>query len=460
MKLLSFKFIILLIILAGCKNPGMTDFSGKPGEVRLITLNPGHFHSYLVQKSMYEQIDPQVHVYAPEGAEVEHHLAMIESYNTREENPTSWNTVVYTGDDYLERMLSEKKGNLVMLASNNQLKTEFIKRSVDNGLNVLADKPMAIDRKGFNLLKEAFNSAAEHNVLLYDIMTSRHNITKLIKADIMNMPEVFGEIEQGSPENPAIILENIHYFFKYVSGRILRRPPWFFDVSQQGDGIVDVSTHLVDFAQWSCFPGEIIDYGKDVEMISAGRWPTLLTRSQFESVTGVTRFPAYLNENVVNDSVLHVYANGHMLYRLKGIHVKISVTWHYRAPEGVEDAHLSFARGSNANVIIRQGAEQNYKPVLYIEQVKPGDGFEEVLYREFQDIQQKYPGVELKKLEDSWEVVIPDNYLTGHEAEFAEVTKKYLRYLVDGEMPAWEVPNMIAKYYVTTQALEMAKKGK
>jgi hypothetical protein len=39
--------------------------------------------------------------------------------------------------------------------------------------------------------------------------------------------------------------------------------------------------------------------------------------------------------------------------------------------------------------------------------------------------------------------VIPDIYFTGHEAEFAEVTKKYLRYLVDGEMPAWEVTNMI-----------------
>jgi predicted dehydrogenase len=459
MKLLAFIFIIPVIILSGCKDTGKTDFSGKPGEVRLITLNPGHFHSYLVQKSMYEQVDPKVHVYAPEGTEVEHHLTMIESYNTREENPTSWNTVVFTGDDYLERMLAEKKGNVVMLAGNNHLKTEFIKRSVDQGFNVLADKPMAIDREGFNLLKEAFNSAAENNVLLYDIMTSRHNITKTIQADIMNLPELFGEIEQGSPENPSIILENIHYFFKYVSGRILRRPPWFFDVRQQGDGIVDVSTHLVDFAQWSCFPEEIIDYNKDIEMISASRWPTPITRSQFESVTGVPRFPAYLNENVENDTVLQVYANGDMLYTLKDIHVKVSVTWHYRAPEGVEDAHLSFARGSNANVIIRQGAEQNYKPVLYIEQVKPGDDFETVLYREFKGIQQRYPGVELKKLEDSWKVVIPEVYLTGHEAEFAEVTKKYLQYLVDGEMPAWEVPNMISKYYVTTQALEMAKEA-
>ncbi len=460
MKKIIIPILSLVILLSGCNETRKSDFSGKPGGIKLITLNPGHFHAYLVQKSMYEQIDPTVHVYAPEGSEVENHLMMIESYNTREENPTNWNTVVFSGDDYIERMLAEKKGNVVMLAGNNRLKTEYIKKAADHGLNVLSDKPMAIDEEGFNLLKEAFNTAAENNVLIYDIMTSRHNITKIIKAEIMNMPEVFGEIEKGSPENPSITLENIHYFFKYVSGRILRRPPWYFDVRQQGDGIVDVSTHLVDFAQWSSFPEEIIDYSKDIKMISASRWPTAITRSQFESITGEPRFPAYLNEYIENDTVLQVYANGYMLYRLKDIHVKISVNWHYRAPEGVEDAHLSFARGSNANVIIRQGAEQNYKPVLYIEQVKPGDFFEAALIREFRNIQQKYPGVELKKLEDSWKVVIPDVYLTGHEAEFTDVTKKYLQYLVDGEMPAWEVPNMIAKYYTTSQALEKARDAK
>jgi len=33
--------------------------------VRLITLDPGHFHASLVQKSMYPQVSPEVRVYAP-----------------------------------------------------------------------------------------------------------------------------------------------------------------------------------------------------------------------------------------------------------------------------------------------------------------------------------------------------------------------------------------------------------
>ena len=34
-------------------------------EIRLITLNPGHFHAALIQKSMYPQLSPIFHVYAP-----------------------------------------------------------------------------------------------------------------------------------------------------------------------------------------------------------------------------------------------------------------------------------------------------------------------------------------------------------------------------------------------------------
>jgi hypothetical protein len=37
------------------------------------------------------------------------------------------------------------------------------------------------------------------------------------------------------------------------------------------------------------------------------------------------------------------------------------------------------------------------------------------------------------------------------------VLEAYLQYLAKGRLPDWEVPNMLAKYYITTRALEMAK---
>src|SRR4051812_37727109 len=72
--------------------------------VRLITLDPGHFHAALVQKEMYPGIDPQVFVYAPGGPELKAHLDLVKQYNERSENPTHWIETVYTGADYFNKM--------------------------------------------------------------------------------------------------------------------------------------------------------------------------------------------------------------------------------------------------------------------------------------------------------------------------------------------------------------------
>jgi Putative oxidoreductase C terminal domain len=74
----------------------------------------------------------------------------------------------------------------------------------------------------------------------------------------------------------------------------------------------------------------------------------------------------------------------------------------------------------------------------------------------FSEIQQKYPGVELKEGHSVWQVVVPESYNVGHEAHFAQVTEKFIEYFKKGNMPDFEVPNMLAKYYTTTQALKIA----
>ncbi|HKJ67056.1 MAG TPA: putative oxidoreductase C-terminal domain-containing protein, partial [bacterium] len=253
------------------------DFTGAENEVKLITLDPGHFHAALVQKSMYQQVDPVVHVYAPEGEDVRLHLRRIEQYNNRETDPTSWQEEVYMGPDYLDRMLREKPGNVVVLAGNNKLKAKYIFSSIDAGLNVLADKPMCIDPAGFDSLKQSFSLAEERGVLLYDIMTERYEITTILQRELSMIESVFGSLQEGTPDNPAVTKESVHHFFKYVSGSPLQRPPWYYDVNQQGEGVVDVTTHLVDLIQWECFPGEIINYQNDIEMLSADHWATEIT---------------------------------------------------------------------------------------------------------------------------------------------------------------------------------------
>ena len=450
--------LLTMAVIHSCKTEKKAQFTGAEGEVKLITLDPGHFHAALVQKNMYRQVHPEVAVYAPDGDELNEHLKRIDGFNTRTDNPTQWKVDVYRGSDFFAKMIAEKKGNVLVTSGNNRKKTEYIKAAVDAGINVLADKPMAISTANFEVLKKAFESAKQNDVLLYDIMTERFEITTLLQREFSMLPEVFGTLEKGTPENPAVTKESVHHFFKYVSGAPLKRPAWFYDVEQQGEGIVDVTTHLVDMIQWACFPEVILDYTKDVNIVSAKRWTTGMSKEQFTQSTALAEFPDYLKKDI-RDGVLGVYSNGEINYTLKGVHAKVVVIWNFVAPEGTGDTHYSIMRGSNANLIIRQGAEQGYKPTLYVEPLKNADlaAFEKTLTANMSKIQAKYPGVELKKLETGWEVLVPQKYHVGHEAHFGQVTERYLQYLVDGKLPDWEVPNMIAKYYTLTKALEVAK---
>ncbi len=308
-------------------------FTGAPGEVKLITLDPGHFHAALVQKVSYPQVSKDVYVYAPTGFDVEEHLKRIEGFNTRAEQPTQWNEVVYTGTDFLEKMLAEKKGNVMVQAGNNGKKTEYIKRTLEAGINVLSDKPMAIDGRTFELLKECFDIARQKGVMLYDIMTERNEITTILQRDLSTMQAVYGEQLPGTPEDPAVVKESVHHFFKVVAGNPLKRPVWYFDVKQQGEGIVDVTTHLVDLVQWETFPGQIIDYAKDVEIVDANRWVTPISHAEFTQVTGSEAYPDFLNGAIKNDT-LNVYCNGDITYKIKGVCAKVSVIWNYTFLEG------------------------------------------------------------------------------------------------------------------------------
>ena len=462
------KYLILLNLLVfmlfcfGCEQAMEYNFTGAEGEVKFITLDPGHFHAALVQKTMYDQVDPVVHVYAPEGPDVQDHLQRIEGFNTREENPTNWKEVVYTGDDYLKKMISEEKGNVVITAGNNSKKTDYIYESVKAGLNVLADKPMVIRPDKFDLLVKSFEVAEKKDVLLYDIMTERHEITTMLQKELSNTPALFGELKKGTPQEPAVTKESVHHFFKYVAGKPIKRPGWFFDPSQRGEGLVDVSTHLVDLIQWECFPGEIIEYKEDIEMLSAKRWATDMTLEEFKKVTRLDSVPGYLQE-YTKDDVVSAVSNGEMIYKIKDVHAKVSVTWNYQAPEGTGDTHYSIMRGTKCNVVIQQGKEEDYKPTLYVEAV--GSEISKVLTETALktavniDLQKKYPGISYEKAGiDRWKINIPERYHVGHEAHFAQVTEKYLGYLEDGKLPDWEVPNMIAKYYTTTEALKQISK--
>ncbi len=437
---------------------GIANAQSKDSTVQLITLDPGHFHAALVQKFMLPGVSPEVLVFAPEGDDVAQHLKRIEGFNKRTENPTRWVEKVYTGPDYLARALASRGSSMVVVISgNNARKTEFISKSIDAGFNVLADKPMVIRPGNFKQLEQDFAKARQKGLLLYDIMTERFEITTMLQKALSQQPGLFGSLEKGTADDPAISKISVHNFSKVVAGAQLKRPQWFFDPQQQGAGIVDVMTHLVDLVQWEAFP-DVTLKPADAKVMNARRWTTPLTLEQFGRVTGATEFPAFLGE-YVQDGVLQAPANGEFTYTLKGVHAKVSVTWEFEAPPGAGDTHFSVMRGTKASLIIKQGAEQGYKPVLYVQlnPAIPVDSHDMALSAAIAEVAKTFPGIGLKREGGQHVVTVPEKYHNGHEAHFTQVTENYLEYLRAGKLPEWEVPNMLTKYATIMQAYEMSR---
>jgi predicted dehydrogenase len=427
--------------------------------VRLITLNPGHFHAALVQKENLPGVEPCVYIYAPLGPDLLAHLTRLAGFNARAEHPTAWEVEVHGSGDPLGRLLEERPGNVVILSGRNRGKIDTILACVEAGLNVLADKPWVIEPDGLPKLEAALSTAARKGVIAYDIMTERHEVTNALQRELVNDLEVFGEPIKGSRDEPGVFMESIHYLMKTVAGVPNRRPAWFFDVAQQGEGLTDVGTHLVDLVPWVLFPDTALDPRKAVEVLAARSWPTVLSRENFQRVTGESDFPGFLARSV-QDGRLEYVCNTLVSYLVRGIHVKLNVLWDFEAAAGSGDTHLAVFRGSRSRVEVRQGKEQNFRPELYV--VPAGAGqtgpVGTALRHRVDVLQSRFPGIAVEDLRGELRVVIPDRFRVGHEAHFAEVTRHFLGYLRQpASLPAWEMPNMIAKYLATTRGVQMAR---
>jgi predicted dehydrogenase len=429
--------------------------------IRFITLNPGHFHAALVQKEMYEDVAPQVHVYALLGPDLIAHLGRIAGFNTRSNQPTNWQLEVHACPDYLQRLAKEKPGNVVVLAGNNAAKIDAILAALDAGMNVLADKPWILVPEDLPKLLQALDLADSRKLIALDIMTERYEITSILQRAFVQDEPTFGTIVAGSPDEPGIFMESVHYLKKLVAGVPLRRPAWFFDVHQQGEALSDVGTHLVDLVQWMLRPNQAIDLRRDVCILSAKRWPTVLSRSDFQAITGEAEAPRYLTGALEGDK-LHCYCNTLVNYALGGVHVKLNVLWDFEASAGAGDTHLAVFRGSRSRVEVRQGREEKYQPELY---VIPNKMIEYALVRRaieqrIQALHAELPGIGVVDLGSGFRITIPADYRVGHEAHFAQVTKQFLRYLRGQDaLPDWEKPNMMAKYFVTTRGVEASRKA-
>jgi predicted dehydrogenase len=425
-------------------------------QVRLVVVEPGHFHASLLQRETYPQVAPRVSVYAPLGPELLDYLNRVAAFNTRADRPTAWQLDIHTSPDFFDRMLADRPGNVVVFSGRNNEKLDRILRCLQSGLNVLADKPWIITSSQIPQLAQALDLAESRNLVAYDIMTERYEITSILQKELVNTPDVFGALVPGTAADPAINVHGVHYLLKTVAGLPLKRPTWFLDIDQNGEGIADVGTHLVDLIHWTVFPTRQLDYRKDIQIASARRWPTIITADQFTKVTGEKAFPGHL-KRWIKDNRFEYFSNHEIHYTAAGHHIAIDTRWDWEAEPGAGDVYEAAYRGTKSRIEIRQGRPQNFRTELYV--ISDNPVVMTALKSKIVTLAKDRPGLSVEVKANEAHILIPDRYRVSHEEHFAQVAKTFLAYLRDPKsIPAWERSNMLVKYFVTTKSVELSRK--
>jgi predicted dehydrogenase len=439
--------------------PSSAQEGGKK-PIRIVTLDPGHFHAALPHRESYPQVDERVNVYAPLGLDLVEHLKRMARFNLRPENPTTWRLEIHTGPDFLDRFRKERAGNVVVISGRNRGKIDYIQSAVGAGFHALVDKPWILRSEDLPKLEAVLDLAQKKGRIAFDMMTERFEITTQLQKELVNDPEIFGTVDPGSADKPSVYMESVHHLMKMVAGAPNLRPSWFFDREQQGEGANDIGTHLVDLVPWTLWPGKAVDPKKEIQILSAHRWPTLISREKFQRVTGEKDFSADLKKDVKNDT-LEYFCNTLVSYTVRGVHTKLNIIWDWEAPAGT-DTHFAFYRGSKSRIEVRQGKAENHRPETY---VVPNDAKDRpavlaALGKRLDALQSKYPGVALEQRGGDILIRIPDKLRTTHEQHFAEVARAFFGYLQNPKtLPAWEKQHMLAKYYVTTKAADLSREG-
>jgi predicted dehydrogenase len=417
----------------------------------LVVLNPGHFHAALTLRKSHPRLSDDVHVYAEDGPDVESFLRIVRTFNERPRDPTRWKLHVYRGTDYLQRLRSERPGDVVIIAGRNDARIKSIHLLHGDGFLVLGDKPWIIAGDQTRLLREVASAPP----LAMDIMTERHEIANRIQHELAAQPEVFGRFRTDG-EEPAIEMRSVHHLYKIVNQRPLVRPHWYFDTAVQGEGITDVTAHLVDLTQWLIGGGKSSDCGRDVELLSARQWATAVPRDMFARITGLEDFPDTLRGNVV-DGVLHYLCNAQFSYRLNGVPVRLESLWQLAIPEGGGDTHYAAVRGTRADLIVSQGPDTGFRTELTAHPAKRGTDYTHALEQAVTSLGHAFPGVGVEPAGIGFRIAIPTALRTTHEEHFAAVLEQFLAYADAGQWPDNLGPDLVTKYTLLARAAELSR---
>jgi len=412
----------------------------------LAFLDPGHFHAALTLRGRSPGVHDDIFVYAEAGRELDDFLALIEAFNRRSEEPTSWRPVVWTGSRPIERLIAECSAQVVILAGKNDRKMPAMRQLHDAGFHVLADKPWLVGAAGLDDLRHVVGGGP----LAVEMMTGRHEITSILVGKLVREGELFGDFDIAGGR-PAIEISGVHHLEKRVHGQPLRRPPWYFDVRVQGDGLADIPTHMVDQVQRVVGAASGTRVLPAPELTGARTWCTEVPLALFSRVTGQADFPPELAD-VVDGARLAYRSNAELTFRLGEVTAALDTHWELTEPPGGGDRHRSLIRGTRAEIRVEQHEGTGFRRRLSVAPMGNASRVRDTLACAMESWQGEHPGLEIVEMGEAYEIRVPGALDVGHERHFPLMLRDFLS-LVDGStLPGELASATLAKYTLLGQA--------
>lgn len=83
----------------------------------LSFYDPGHFHAALTLRSENPRVATDPHLYALPGPDREDFLRLVDTFNSRDVDPTRWRVQVHEVNDPLGRLIEERRDDIVVHAA-------------------------------------------------------------------------------------------------------------------------------------------------------------------------------------------------------------------------------------------------------------------------------------------------------------------------------------------------------
>lgn len=415
------------------------------GSHTLLFLEPGHFHAALTVSAPHPRLADTIVVYAPDDQERRDFLALVERFNRRATAPTRWRPRVITSADPLPRLVADRRGDVVVLAGRTAGKARTIRRLHEAGFHVLADKPWLAGPGDLEHVRACLSGWP----LAMEMMTGRHDAAARLLKRLVDTRDVFGGFRT---DTAAIEAESVHHLAKLVDGAPLRRPWWFFDAREQGSGVVDIPTHLVDQTQW-LLEGTGVAPGEVPALLRATVWPTRVPAATFSTITGQPGFPPPL-ECFVAGGALDYPGNAELEYRIGGVTARAVTRWEVARPPGGADTYRVVARGTRADVHLEQTPGTGHRRRLVVETAD--EGAARALTERLAAWQAEWPGLRAERVAPGQLEVLVPAAQAGHESHFARVLAELLDAIDDRRPPTVLAARTLAKYTLLAEAAAVA----